>query len=246
MKRLIKTSIIALAAAIALFFSISAAAEDSGWNHTATLFLWGSGLDGSVGMGPTDVDVDASFSDLLNNLDMAFMAKYRAKKEVWAINAELMYVGLEGTGSVGPVTGTASLDQTIVELSGGYEVQSGLDILAGVRYVKIETDMSSNLPLLNRSRSDSWVDPIIGMEYRAPLSDKWSFYGRGDIGGFGIGSELSWQLGATFNYQISERWYANLGYRILDIDYDNGKSGSDRYIYDLRQSGPVLGISAKF
>ena len=241
----IKATLIIIAATLALLFSTSAAAEDSTWKHSASVYLWGSGLNGSVGMGKIDADVDASFSDILDKLDIAFMGKYRAKKDVWSINADMMYVGLEGSGDIGPTSGSATLDQTMFSLFGGYEVQPGLDIIAGLRYMNI--DVAMNIGPVNRSRSESWVDPIVGAEYRAPVSEKWSFYGFGDIGGFGVGSDLSWQLGAYFNYQINDTWSTCLGYRILDIDYEDGNRGdSNRFKYEVRQSGPMLGITAQF
>jgi hypothetical protein len=44
--------------------------------------------------------------------------------------------------------------------------------------------------------SESWVDPIVGVALRAPLSDRWFARRFADVGGFGIGdaSELSWQV----------------------------------------------------
>ena len=64
---------IALIATIALLASTSpAVAQGTGsGDYEFAFYLWGSHLDGSVGIGPVDASADASFSDLLENLEFA-------------------------------------------------------------------------------------------------------------------------------------------------------------------------------
>ena len=78
------------------------------------------------------------------------------------------------------------------------------------------------------------------------LTEKLAFRVRGDIGGFdiGSGSDLTWNVLGGFGYSLSERTTLWLGYRILDVDYDDG-SGSDLFEYDIDMSGPIAGLAIR-
>ena len=58
--------------------------------------------------------------------------------------------------------------------------------------------------------------------------DKWKAQLRGNVGGFGVGSEFFWQLQADAVYQATDRWQFVFGYRVIDINYDHG-SGTGRF-----------------
>jgi hypothetical protein len=62
-----------------------------------------------------------------------------------------------------------------------------------------------------------------------------------DIGGFGIGSDSTWQVVATANYQISKALHLSAGYRHLAVDRD--ESGTR---IDISMSGPLLGATWRF
>jgi len=61
------------------------------------------------------------------------------------------------------------------------------------------------------------------------------------VGGFGVGSELTWQVAAGVNYMISPTFTARGGYRILKVDYDK-----DGVVYDMKTSGIYLGLGIRF
>jgi hypothetical protein len=54
-----------------------------------------------------------------------------------------------------------------------------------------------------------------------------------------------WQWQADVGYRHSERLLFSFGYRIIDIDYDQG-SGLDRFVYDMQTFGPVLKVGFNF
>lgn len=73
------------------------------------------------------------------------------------------------------------------------------------------------------SRTDDWFDPYVGLHGRYHFTDRWYFTGKGDVGGFGIGSDFTWQVEAALGWQITPRIYTEIGYRALGMDYhDNG------------------------
>jgi hypothetical protein len=73
------------------------------------------------------------------------------------------------------------------------------------------------------SRTDDWFDPYIGLRGRYNFTDRLYVTAKGDVGGFGIGSDFTWQAEAAFGWQLTHRIFAEAGYRALGIDYeDNG------------------------
>jgi hypothetical protein len=68
---------------------------------------------------------------------------------------------------------------------------------------------------------------------------------RGDIGGFGVGSDFSWQIQANAGYRFSKLFQATIGYRVIGINYDKGE-GMDRFVYDVDTYGPVIHTGFNF
>jgi hypothetical protein len=180
------------------------------------------------------------------------------------------------SGPAGAVTLTGNIaaeyEQAIVEVGAAYEIWSGdhpglgpsaFDILAGGRYWHQDATVSANvstdlgLPGIDfdgnrffaRSGSKDWVDPFIGARLRQHLAPGQNLTVRGDVGGFDVGSDFTWQVIATYDFQlcVTDRYAIDgyLGYRALSVDYSDG-SGPNRYEFDAVQQGPVLGARVRF
>jgi hypothetical protein len=98
---------------------------------------------------------------------------------------------------------------------------------------------------VSASATADWVDPIVGAAFKTSIDDKWSFALQGDVGGFGVGSDLSWQAWVNFDWRFSRIGSLALGWRHLDWDYSEGK-GAKKFTYDARMTGPVIGVSFHF
>jgi len=179
------------------------------------------------------------------------------------------------TGPLGVVSlsGNVSADyeQTIVELGAAYEVWSGgtslgpaaLDVLAGGRYwnqdATVSADLSATINLdgltvegsrvFAKSGTVDWVDPFMGVRLRQEIADGQSLTLRADVGGFGVASDLTWQVVASYDFQIcaTDRYTIDgyVGYRALSVDYSQG-AGSNGYEFDAIMQGPVIGSSIRF
>jgi hypothetical protein len=183
------------------------------------------------------------------------------------------------SGKLGVATLTGNLraddEQAVIEAGAAYEVWgqgvsgsagfTGLDVLAGGRYwhqeASISADLAANVVLpgsgltisagrvFDKSGSVDWVDPFIGARLRHQLAPGQELVVRGDVGGFGVGSDFSWQAIATYNWQMCKTdGYtidAYLGYRALSVDYSQG-SGNTRYEFNVLQQGPVMGATLRF
>ncbi len=104
----------------------------------------------------------------------------------------------------------------------------------------IEKTIHDNIPD-EVSASKGWVDPIVGFRARYDFTDRVYGLVRADIGGFGVSSELTWQVYAALGYQMSKHTSVELGYRHMYVDYTDGG-----FIYDMNTSGLMLALSYKF
>ena len=150
---------VALTATFALLASTApASAQDTEEGYEIALYLWGSHLDGSVGIGPLEASADASFSDILENLEFAFMAALRADYRKWAVVLDTQLIELENTETLGVEVGS---DMTILELDLAYKLRDGLEVYGGVRYVDVEGRLALLLPAgpVRAAAGDSWTDP---------------------------------------------------------------------------------------
>ncbi len=77
------------------------------------------------------------------------------------------------------------------------------------------------------------------------LSEKLSLGVRGDVGGFGVGSDLTWIVIPGIAYQLSPRFTLKAGYRIYNVDVEEG-SGANKFEFDIEQEGPILGLTIHF
>ena len=69
---------------------------DTDWEFILTPYLWAIGLSGTSQVGPfPPLDVDADFSDLLDNLNMALAAHMELHRGKWAIALDPMWAQLE-------------------------------------------------------------------------------------------------------------------------------------------------------
>jgi hypothetical protein len=220
-----------------------------GWTQELAPYLWGSGMDGRVGVGPLDADVNMSFGDIVSNLDMGFMGLYRATNDRLSITADAIYMSLGATekGPHSVVKADVGMDQVALEVDVGYEVIERLTLYGGLRYNDLESTLKLTDPLAVRraSLSENWIDPVVGAYYRIPLDDQWSVALRGDVGGFGVGSEFAWQGLATLRWQATPTFGVIAAYRYIAMDYENGK-GADYFKYDMAIAGPALGMVFTF
>jgi len=250
------------ALSIFLFSLLSAptVAQESGdrdWTYSIEPYLFGSSIKGSASMGRVEgAVVDVNFSDILENLKMAGMLHFEAQhRSGWGIVFDYGFVDLAADTSVG-FGGTidARVQQGVLEALASHQIGSGtgaLELIAGIRWWDNKVNATFDPLIWNGSVSatinDDWVDPVVGLRWTNALSDRWQLRLRGDVGGFGVGSEFSWNASATALYQMNDRFDLEFGYKAIDVDYDNGKASNDGYFaYDTTTHGPLLGLIIKF
>ena len=149
-------------------------------------------------------------------------------------------------------SGNISASQLMWEPAGLYRVLPFLEVGAGGRLNNMQTDIDVRrnvFPVgteqIIESVSKTWFDPILITRLSADIKEKWLFQFRGDIGGFGIGSDFTWQVQASAGYRFSKLFQLTAGYRYISVNYDKGE-GSTRFIYDVNTYGPVVRFGFNF
>jgi hypothetical protein len=219
------------------------------WQFEVVPYLWGSGVNGQVGVGARTANVDASFSNILDHLHFAAMGLVDAQRDRLSVVTDAFYTDLRGTRATpGPLFSSVSPQQRIFILTpeAGYRVRETpggwVDLVGGIRLWRMTTELQFQpgvLPALNVSGSRTWVDGIVGARARKMISNRWWASAYGDLGGGG--SSFTYQLVGTAGLDIHEHYALTLGYRYLDVDYDK-----NNFVMDTAMKGPVIGFTFKF
>jgi hypothetical protein len=218
------------------------------WQFTAAAYLWAPGINGTVGIGNLSVDVDANFSDILENLDMAFMGIAEARYDRFGLLGDLMYTKLstDGEGPLGVLTADVTSELIVGTLMAEYRVvdagKSSLDVMAGARIWSVSGDIEVTAnagdppPGFEASRDKYWVDPMIGVKGRLQGASPWHVIGWAMIGGFGVSSDIDWDLFGGLGYEFNNTFSLVVGYRGTGVDYED-----DNFEFDVIQHGPIFG-----
>lgn len=228
-----------------LFLSIPAAAEDSAqkdWQwRLAPLYLWGVNISGDQTIGRATVPLELDFSDIFSNLEAVFTANIEGMYDKrWGFLVDISYIDIKG--DQGPLS--IKFQNTLVGVDGLYRFMSGehnLDLLFGLRY----TDQETSIEPTSLNISQDWIDPVIGGRWLWDFADDWALVVRGDVGGFGVGSDFTWHALGLVEWQPFMYVSFVGGYRALYQDYEDG-SGSTLFKYKATLHGPLLGVNIKW
>lgn len=120
-----------------------------------------------------------------------------------------------------------------------------LDVGAGICYRYFSVDLSakgvSPTPDFDESKSQSLTDPLIGLRGQWNITAESFLAAKGNVGGFGVSSDLASTLQGTIGYQFTPNVSPEIGYRYLYTDYTDGG-----FKYDVAQAGLYTGLNIKF
>lgn len=231
---------------------IVTAGEDAGspWKIRATVYGWAQGLDGDVGIAGRVAPVEIGFDDILENLDIAVMGAVEVSRDRWSIMADLNYAKLSTSSMPAGINAKIEQEQFLGNFILAYQALRSsagrLDVYAGARLNSVKLSISlddPSTPGVDFSGSDrkTWLDPIIGARFQTDLSERTFFRAVGDLGGFGVSSDITWQAMAGFGYRFCDSCSGLLGYRAIGTDFSDGG-----FSYDVIAHGLILGLEFTF
>ncbi|MEJ1159875.1 hypothetical protein [Prosthecomicrobium sp. N25] len=195
--------------------------------------------------------MDATFRDILKNLDVGLMGAAEARYGNFLFIGDAIYVKLSASEKFKTrFSARANLDTTnfVGTAAVGYRIVADptytVDVIAAVRDYDVSTDVALHLGkriAIRKSTDENWLDPMVGGRVGFNLSDRWFLAGTALVGGFGMSSDFSWDVIGTIGYRFTENVQALAGYRALGVDYHN-----DGFKYDIVQHGPFVGFRYKF
>jgi len=213
------------------------------WTFEVVPYLWFMSLNGTMGVKGQTADIDASFGDIWEVTDFAGAIAGTARKDRWLISGNLLYAKLGDSQDL-PVPATLdwTFKETIFEFFGGYRPAflGPVELLAGGRYWNFDMDLDFK-PGPSVGGSKNWVDPLVGFLIPYDLTDKWTADLRATIGGFGVASDLTWEIGAAVGYNFKDWLNVALACNHLDVDYEN-----DGFLADFALSGAAVAVKFKF
>ncbi|MHC4274736.1 MAG: hypothetical protein ACYTGE_01930 [Planctomycetota bacterium] len=238
--------------------------RETTWLVEVQPYIWlPTNLDGDATVNGLTVPLDLTLSDIFDTFEgVALTLRVEAwNKDRWGLLFDGMYINLDGdelTGSSAFPQVDIEIEQGIIDLGGGYRfvddpVGSGdvdlhlrFDALGGARVQILRQDIILS-PGPNPGDDKAWVEPFIGGRVVLFIDERWAVTVRGDVSGFGIGdaSDLTWNLLIGVGYQFTNLFQLRVGYRVLDIDYEDG-SGFSKFGFDATMHGPWLGFTFVF
>ena len=219
-----------------------AATSDDGWQFVVAPYIWAAGINGQMGAAGTKQHVNISFSDIVDNLDMAYMFQAEAHKGKFGFVVSPVYMDLTNKDKSPLLSTKVDLTTTIVDGFVTWQAAEGFELLFGARYVNMDGKLRLDTPLstLSGNASKNWTDAIMGFRFAHDFGQHWVFNMRADIGGGPAGeSDLTWSANGQIGYKFGDggsRLF--LGYRAIDYDYeDNG------FTFNAVTGGPIVGFA---
>lgn len=159
-----------------------------------------------------------------------------------------------GPGGIGSATGDLdiTIKQQLYQPSLGYRLTDGptkFDVIGAARYTQIDTELNLAVTtgglLPGGARSlrgrESWWDPVVGAQVTIPFAEQWTLTGYVDVGGFGVGSDITYQALAGVNWQFARNFLAKAGYRYFYQDFER-----DGFVWDTALEGFYFGLGIRF
>lgn len=251
----------ALATVFTLALSSTVAAQSSApdpattdpghWQYRLTPYLWGAGLDGTVGKFGQRAQVDKGFGDILDELELGGMVGFEARRGRLGVLGDVLHVRLGESGTMVappglPVAAKARTRTTTALLAAQYRVAAAewgyVDVLGGARYWSLRAEVRLGPPVnVGAGDSERWTDPVVGLKGLYHLGPRSYAMGWGMLGGFGVGARSSSDLMAALGYKLNDELAVLLAYRRLAVDYRDGG-----FVFDVAQQGPAIGLDYRF
>lgn len=244
-------------------------AADSGppppeeWTIRVTALVMAADLSGEADftggetVGGNLIRGELDYGDVYPDPQPLWFVDFSAKRGRWGLWVRGQYLGWDDVVALANMT---LLEETswFVEADAGHAVGAHWWMFLGIR--RFDVELVAEIPTppglpfppsISTWVDESWTDPIAGAEFRYALATSWEIAGRGDVGGFGVGSQLSWSLEATLQWNVGRHFGVTGGYRVFDTDYENewthtfsgGDSVTVTDTYDTRIDGPTLGLT---
>jgi len=239
----------------------SASAQDAtgpyGMQFFVTPYLWLASVHATT-MTPLprrpEVDSDVSVIQLLSHLDaVPVMGSVEMRQGPLGLLGDVIHLPVAtnitthdifyqgGNAALRANTGTGVISYRALE-----DPVQFADAGLGFRAWGFRMNVNLNaglLPAASVSRSAGWTDPLLAGRYHRDLGNGFGLTAYGDVGGFGVGAHIDWQVMGTVDYAPNPWLNLRLGYRSLNFNYQASESNLG---FNVHMRGPILAGTFRF
>jgi hypothetical protein len=91
------------------------------------------------------------------------------------------------------------------------------------------------------SRDDYWFDPYVGLRARYNFNKTYYTAVRGEIGGFGVGADVMWEVETVVGINLTHCIFTEIGYRALGANFEE-----NNFKFDVVTHGPQITTGITF
>jgi hypothetical protein len=228
------------------------------WNVQVTPFLWLPSMSGEMESYYLSQDFKMAGIDIVSNLKMAFMINAEVSKGKVFVTPSYVYakIGTDKVAATFPtgdeLTISPEITMNIAGLNVGlHEVVSEkliIDPYLGLRYNSFLTalEVQGLLKTTNVQEEAVFTDPLLGLRILYFPHPRVPIMFRSDVGGFGIGSDISWTAVLDAGYTLSPQVDLIAGFSAYGMNFTgDGKAGNTAGL-DLIMYGLNLGAKIMF
>jgi len=222
--------------------------SDDQWHISVTPYLWFPAFYGTVGFPNRDLHVHADAGDLLSHFRFGLMGDVDVRRKWFVAGVDLFWVRLGDDKPIPLEAGVTTANVKVWELVLTPEIgirfvdqkRIKVDFLTGFRFWHLGTSLNFNPSALGLSfsRSDNWVDPLVGGRIQTALTPTIVLNLIGDVGGWGTGSLIDYEVGGLLGYKIKPNVTLLGGYRYLRVDYRSGL-----FLFNVHNPGVIFGVT---
>jgi hypothetical protein len=237
----------------------------------ALLYGWVTGTYGSIGVGDTTVRLDVGPDDVLELLfdgdALAGAGYFSVSWDRFSLFTDTLggYAETHVRQTIPTqlcctlkIDAETTMKFVVADFALGYRLGQWtlpkrerpltLGAYAGARYVYLSNDVDATVGVVGGTQRSAavfesldWADPLVGIRWSVPILDPVSLDFRGDIGGFGASSDLTWGLVGALRWWLPFKpfggtTYLAAGYRV--VAFERSPSGGD---VDMQMRGPMMG-----
>jgi hypothetical protein len=92
-----------------------------------------------------------------------------------------------------------------------------------------------------KSKDDFWFDPYVGLRGRYNFNKTYYTGVRGEIGGFGVGADLMWEVEAVVGINLTRSIFTEIGYRALGGNFEE-----NNFRFETVMHGPQITTGITF
>lgn len=224
------------------------------WHFLTDVYLMFPNIDGETGIGELLVPIDASAGDVFSHLKIGGMFYFEAQTSKWALTSDIVFMNLNEDITPNKLieSGEVTGKQFIWEAAALYRLAPFWEVGVGGRLNNLEVGIDATRKVIpsgtkevSKNKTATWYDPVLITRLATDIDGKWLFQFRGDVGGFGIGSDITWQLGGYVGYRFTKVFQLTGGYRILSMDYNKDVKNT-QFVFNVDEFGPVIRLGFNF